>query len=44
MDHVQKLFPNGLPTLAELKEFNAGKGVPDETAWIWGPDDEVYII
>lgn len=42
MDHVTKLFPNGLPTLADIKKFNAGKDVPPETAWIWGKDDEVW--
>jgi hypothetical protein len=40
MDIVEKQFPNGLPTLAELKELNS-PGVPPETAWIWGKDDEV---
>jgi hypothetical protein len=41
MEHAQKTFPSGFPTLAELKNFNAGKDVPPETAWIWGDDDEV---
>jgi hypothetical protein len=41
MDIVKAKFPNGLPTLAELKANNSGKGVPPETAWIWGEDDEV---
>jgi len=41
MEAVTARFPNGLPTLAELKEINKGKDVPLETAWIWGPDDEV---
>lgn len=44
MEHATKLFPGGLPTLEELKHFNAGKGVPPETAWIWGKDDEVCAI
>lgn len=41
MEHAQKAFPRGLPTLAELKDFNAGQDVPPETAWIWGDNDEV---
>ncbi|RLL98504.1 hypothetical protein CFD26_106026 [Aspergillus turcosus] len=44
MEHAQKTFPRGLPTLAELKNFNAGKDVPPETAWIWGDDDELGRI
>jgi len=44
METVKKLFPKGLPTLAELKEFNKGKDVPPETAWIWGKDDELGRI
>jgi hypothetical protein len=43
MEHAKKLFPRGLPTLEELKTFNAGKDVPPETAWIWGKDDEVRL-
>jgi hypothetical protein len=43
MDIVKATFPNGLPTLDELKAFNNGKGVPPETAWIWGEDDEVLL-
>ncbi len=41
MEHAKKTFPKGLPTLAELAVYNKGKGVPPETAWIWGADDEV---
>ena len=41
MDIVRAEFPDGLPTLEELKTYNRGKGVPPETAWIWGKDDEV---
>ncbi|KKA24601.1 hypothetical protein T310_1348 [Rasamsonia emersonii CBS 393.64] len=44
MEHAKKLFPNGLPTLEELKAFNAGKDVPPETAWIWGENDELGRI
>lgn len=44
MDTVTALFPGGLPTLAGLKELNKGKDIPPETAWIWGPDDEVGKI
>jgi hypothetical protein len=40
MDTVLKTFPNGLPTLEELKHYNSSD-VPEETAWIWGADDEV---
>jgi hypothetical protein len=37
---VAEQFPNGLPTLQDLKKHN-GPEVPEETAWIWGPEDEV---
>jgi hypothetical protein len=40
MDIATARFPNGLPTLEELKRLN-GPDVPAETAWIWGSDDEV---
>lgn len=40
MDIALKTFPNGLPTLEELKHYNS-PDVPEETAWIWGSDDEV---
>lgn len=40
MDVVKAKFPNGLPTLEELKAYNS-KDVPAETAWIWGDEDEV---
>lgn len=41
MDHAKKMFGGHLPTLQQLKTFNQGSGVPPETAWIWGRDDEV---
>lgn len=41
MENVQKNFPKGLPTLAELAVLNKGKDVPPETAWIWGSEDDV---
>jgi hypothetical protein len=41
MEFMKAQFPNGLPTLKELKAANTGKEVPPETAWIWGKDDEV---
>ena len=41
MEFVKSKFPNGLPTLKELKTVNANRDVPPETAWIWGEDDEV---
>ncbi|OAA59734.1 hypothetical protein SPI_05932 [Niveomyces insectorum RCEF 264] len=44
MEHVKKNFPKGLPKLADLAAFNAGKPVPPETAWIWGADDEIGRI
>jgi len=40
MDVAKKKFPNGLPTLEELKKSNASD-VPPETAWIYGEQDEV---
>jgi hypothetical protein len=42
MDIATKKFPNGLPTLEELKKYNSSD-VPAETAWIWGKDDEVRM-
>ncbi|CAK7234102.1 hypothetical protein SCUCBS95973_008821 [Sporothrix curviconia] len=44
MEHVKKSFPKGLPTLAELAEYNKGKDVPPETAWIWGEEDDIGRI
>jgi len=41
MENAKALFPQGLPTLSELKKANEGKNVPPETSWIWGADDEV---
>lgn len=40
MDIALSKFPNGLPTLEQLKSLNEGTGVPPETSWIWGKDDE----
>jgi hypothetical protein len=42
MEIALKKFPNGLPTLEELKKSNGSDPYP-ETAWIWGEDDEVDI-
>ena len=42
MDHARKTFPDGLPSLEQLRSFN-GPDVPPETAWIWGKDDEVLL-
>ena len=36
-------FPNGLPSLKELKVANAGKDIPCETFWISGENDEVGL-
>lgn len=30
-----------LPTLEELCASKKRDGIPEEAAWIWGPDDEV---
>jgi hypothetical protein len=43
MDIAIQKFPKGLPTLEEVKKSNGSDPYP-ETAWIWGKDDEVYII
>ncbi|KAI5240368.1 hypothetical protein E4T42_08414 [Aureobasidium subglaciale] len=44
MEHALTLFPDGLPTLERLKQHNEGRGVPSETAWIWGKEDEIGRI
>lgn len=44
MDVAKKNFPDGFPTLKELRKLNEGKDVPPETAWIWGEDDEVRSL
>jgi hypothetical protein len=44
MEHALKLFPDGLPTLEQIKDFNKNSDVPPETAWIWGKDDEIGRI
>jgi hypothetical protein len=44
MEYARKKFPNGLPSLSEIKKLNEGKNVPPETAWIWGADDEVRSL
>lgn len=41
MEHALGLFNNKLPSLRELKGHNEGRGLPEDTAWIWGEDDEV---
>lgn len=41
MDVALSAFPDGLPSLDQLKLMNTGKGIPLETSWIWGNDDEV---
>lgn len=43
MEVVLKKFPNGLPTLEQIRKYNKGSDVPLETAWIWGEDDEVRL-
>ncbi|KAI9152265.1 hypothetical protein HJFPF1_09494 [Paramyrothecium foliicola] len=41
MEHALKLFPDGLPTLEQVRKFNVDSTVPSDTAWIWGKDDEI---
>jgi len=41
MEAALAKFPNGLPTLEQIREHNKGSDVPPETAWIWGDNDEV---
>ncbi|KAG9254757.1 putative cyclase-domain-containing protein [Emericellopsis atlantica] len=44
MENALKKFPGGLPTLEQIRESNKGSDLPLETAWIWGPDDEIGRI
>ncbi|KAK5994323.1 hypothetical protein PT974_04796 [Cladobotryum mycophilum] len=41
MEHALKQFPNGLPTLEEIRARNKDSDIPSDAAWIWGKEDDL---